>query len=135
MNHLLRPLQDLRFQILDLSFGLPPFGRVPGLSFGLPPFGRVPGLSFGLPPFWRVPGFRLKDVCCKLVISVRQESSLNFHPLLCLTRSSAISNPQSTIHNHPSWRPRVSAPATYRSGTPWLRSWISDRGSPIFDYN
>jgi len=30
MNHLPRPLKDLTFKILDLSFGLPPFGRVPG---------------------------------------------------------------------------------------------------------
>jgi hypothetical protein len=30
MNRLLQPRKDLRFKILDLPFGLPPFGRVPG---------------------------------------------------------------------------------------------------------
>jgi len=33
------------------------------------------------------------------------------------------------------WRPQVPAPATYRSGMPRPRSWISDFGSRIFAYN
>jgi len=48
---------------------------------------------------------------------------------------SQIRNHQSAIHNSPSWRPQVPAPATYLSGAPRLRSRIWDFGSRIFKYN